>query len=368
MDITAAVVSEPGGAFKLEQLQLTEPRDDEVLVRIVGVGLCHTDLICRDQLYPVPLPAVLGHEGSGVVEAVGAAVADLTPGDHVVLSFHACGECKNCVQGLPSRCINLFESNFAGARADGTCALSRDNGAIHGHFFAQSSFATYALANRSNTIKVDQDVPLALLGPLGCGVQTGAGAVINTLKPSAGSSLAVFGCGSVGLAAVMAAALQGCGTIIAVEPHEARRTLALELGATHAIDPSEIDPVQLIQQLTDGGSDFSLECTANPKVLRQAVEALTVTGTCALIGAAPMGTEVSLDMNSIMFGRTLTGVIEGDSVPSQFIPKLVALFKQGRFPLDKLITFYPLEDIEQAVHDSEEGRVVKAVLQPGSNT
>ena len=366
MEITAAVVSQSGGAFELKQLELAPPREDEVLVRIVGVGLCHTDLICRDQLYPVPLPAVLGHEGSGVVEAVGGAVTDLVPGDHVVLSFHACGDCKNCVRGLPSRCANLFDSNFAGARADGSCALSREGGAIHGHFFAQSSFATYALASRSNTVKVDSDVPLELLGPLGCGLQTGAGAVINTLKPQAGSSLAVFGCGSVGLAAVMAAALQGCATIIAVEPHEARRALALELGATHAVNPGETDPVQAIVDLTEGGSDFSLECTANPAVLRQAVDALTVTGTCALIGAAAMGTEVSLDMNSIMFGRTVTGVIEGDSIPGQFIPKLVALYKQGRFPIDKLITFYSLEDIEQAVQDSESGRVVKAVLRPGA--
>ena len=214
-------------------------------------------------------------------------------------------------------------------------------------------------------MKVDSDVPLELLGPLGCGLQTGAGAVINTLKPQAGSSLAVFGCGSVGLAAVMAAALQGCATIIAVEPHEARRALALELGATHAVNPGETDPVQAIVDLTEGGSDFSLECTANPAVLRQAVDALTVTGTCALIGAAAMGTEVT-STDSIMFGRTLTGVIEGDSIPGQFIPKLVALYKQGRFPIDKLITFYSLEDIEQAVQDSESGRVVKAVLRPGA--
>ncbi|MGD2008523.1 MAG: NAD(P)-dependent alcohol dehydrogenase [Cellvibrionales bacterium] len=364
MEITAAVVREPGGTFKVEQLELDSPRHDEVLVRIVGVGLCHTDLICRDQLYPVPLPAVLGHEGAGVVEAVGTGVTDLEPGDHVVLSFNACGECSNCSQGRPSRCSLLFESNFAGARADGSCAHSCGDQAIHGHFFAQSSFASHALAHRRNTVKVDADVPLELLGPLGCGVQTGAGAVMNTLAPAAGSSIAVFGCGSVGLSAVMAASLVGCATIIAVEPHATRRALALELGATHTIDPEDGDVVEAIHALTPEGTDYSLECTANPRVLRQAVDALTVTGTCALIGAAPMGTEVTLDMNSIMFGRTVTGVIEGDSIPGQFIPKLVALHKQGRFPLDKLVTFYPLTAIQQAVEDSEAGRVVKAVLQP----
>ena len=364
MEITAAVVREPGGSFNVEQLELDNPRHDEVLVRIVGVGLCHTDLICRDQLYPVPLPAVLGHEGAGVVEAVGTGVTDLEPGDHVVLSFNACGECGNCSQGRPSRCSLLFESNFAGARADGSCAHSCAGEAIHGHFFAQSSFASHALAHRRNTVKVDADVPLELLGPLGCGVQTGAGAVMNTLAPAAGSSIAVFGCGSVGLSAIMAASLVGCATIIAVEPHSSRRALALELGATHTIDPEDGDVVEAIHALTTEGTDYSLECTANPRVLRQAVDALTVTGTCALIGAAPMGTEVTLDMNSIMFGRTVTGVIEGDSIPGQFIPKLVALYKQGRFPLDKLVTFYPLTAIQQAVEDSEAGRVVKAVLRP----
>ena len=187
---------------------------------------------------------------------------------------------------------------------------------------------------------------------------------MNTLAPAAGSSIAVFGCGSVVLSAIMAASLVGCATIIAVEPHPSRRALALELGATHTIDPEDGDVVEAIHAITTEGSDYSLECTANPRVLRQAVDALTVTGTCALIGAAPMGTEVTLDMNSIMFGRTVTGVIEGDSIPGQFIPKLVALYKQGRFPLDKLITFYPLAEIQQAVEDSEAGRIVKAVLQP----
>jgi aryl-alcohol dehydrogenase len=364
MEIKAAVVRQQGGAFELEKLELAAPREDEVLVRIAGVGICHTDLICRDQVYPVPLPAVFGHEGSGVVEAVGERVSSLVPGDHVVLSFNACGECDNCIASLPSRCDALFESNFSGARTDGSCALGCEHGSISGHFFGQSSFATHAIANQANTVKVSKEVPIELLGPLGCGFQTGAGAVMNALQPAAGASIAVFGCGSVGLAALMAAVAVGCSTIIAVDPNATRRELASALGATHAIDPIGSDPVEAIQAVTGKGVDYSLECAAIPGVLRQAVDALSVTGVCALIGAAPLGTEVSLDMNSIMFGRTIKGVMEGDSVPRLFIPKLVELYRQGRFPMDKLVTYYSLDEIQQAVDDSEAGRVVKAILRP----
>jgi aryl-alcohol dehydrogenase len=364
MQIKAAVVEKPGGAFGLADLDLAEHRDDEILVRIVGVGICHTDLICRDQLYPVPLPAVLGHEGAGVVESVGSQVVGMVPGDHVVLSFNACGECSNCLAATPSRCDALYDANFSGGRLDGTCAISSGGDRVSGHFFGQSSFASYAVANQANAVKIGQDLPLELMGPLGCGFQTGAGAVMNSLKPGAGDSLVVFGCGSVGLTALMAAKAVGCAPIFAVDPNPGRRELARELGATHLIDPAQSDPVEVIREAADGGSDFSLECTGMPEVLDQAVESLSVTGSCAVVGAAPMGTRVSLDMNSIMFGRTIKGVIEGDSVPKLFIPRLIDLYRQGLFPIEKLVTFYPLEDIEQAVHDAEAGNVVKAVLRP----
>lgn len=363
MEIVAAVVRQQGGRFSIEELDLEQPRADEVLVRIVGVGVCHTDLSCRDQMYPVPLPAVLGHEGAGVVEAVGSDVSKVQPGDHVVLSYRSCGSCRNCERSDPSHCLNIFESNFSGARDDGSATLSKEGDIVHGNFFGQSSFATYALANQANTVKVDRDAPLELLGPLGCGVQTGAGAVINSLQPEQGDSVAVFGCGSVGLSAIMAAQVVGCGKIIAVDLNEKRLALAQSLGATHILNPQKAEVVGSIIDIT-GGADYSLECTAVPAVFRQAVDCLCVTGVCGLVGAAPMGTEVSFDMNSIMFGRTVKGIIEGDSIPDQFIPKMVELYRQGRFPLEQLITFYPLEDIDQAVRDSESGEVVKAVLVP----
>ena len=291
--------------------------------------------------------------------------SDLTrvkPGDHVVLSFSNCQQCPSCIAGKPAYCHQLYQHNFLGTRPDGSTALSRDGKIVHGHFFAQSSFGTYALALERNTVKVREDAPLWLLGPLGCGVQTGAGAVINSLQPKAGTTLAVFGAGTVGLSAVMAARLCGCAIIVAVDPVASRRTLALELGATHVVDPTTENPVQVIQALTQGGVMYSLECTGLPAVVRQAVESLALRGICGVVGVSRLGTEMKLDMNSILFGRTVRGIIEGDSVPHQFIPDLIDLYLQGRFPFDKLITAFEFGDIQKAVDASEQGKVVKAVL------
>lgn len=362
MQIKAAVVREESGPFRIEMLSLAEPQDDEVLVKIAGVGVCHTDLVCRDQYFPVPLPCVFGHEGSGTVEKVGAAVTKVRPGDPVVLSFSSCRECANCIAGNPAYCHQLYQCNFLGTRMDGTSALSRNGEAVHGHFFSQSSFGTYAIASERNTVKVPRDAPLWLLGPLGCGVQTGAGAVINSLHPKAGSSIAIFGAGTVGLSAVMAADLCGCAQIIAVDPIEARRKLARELGATAVIDPGAENPVEKIKALTGSGCNYSLECTGLPAVVRQAVESLTLTGVCGIMGVARLGTEVKLDVNSILFGRAVRGIIEGDSIPDEFIPRLVNLYQQGRFPFDKLVTAFEFDRIQDAVTASEQGRVVKAVL------
>ncbi len=362
MQITAAVARAKSQPFSVEPLELEEPRPDEVLVRIVGTGVCHTDLIVRDQYYPTPLPAVLGHEGAGVVERVGEQVTKVQPGDHVVLTYLSCGRCPACQQGALGYCPQLFTLNFGGGRADGSRALRRDGEVINGHFFGQSSFATYALANERNVVKVRSDVPLELLGPLGCGIQTGAGAVINSLHPRAGSSIAVFGVGSVGMSAIMAARVVGCITIIAVDVKSNRLELARELGATHTVNPAEGNAVERIQQLTGGGANYTLETTALPAVFRQAVEALALRGVCGLIGAAPLGTEVTFDMNSILFGRTIRGIIEGDSVPDVFIPQLIELYVQGRFPLDKLIRFYPLQEINRAAEDSLSGVTMKPVL------
>jgi len=306
--VTAAVVCEKEQPFSLEELELEEPRIDEVQVRVTGAGVCHTDLICWDQWYPVPLPAVLGHEGSGAVEGVGEGVRKVRPGDHVVLSFNHCGRCANRLTGRPSSCVTFFERNFGGSRPDGSRALSTNGEAVHSHFFGQSSFATHALAAENSVVKVPEDAPLELLGPLGCGVQTGAGAVLNSLRPEPGSSIAVFGTGAVGMSAIMAAVVAGCTTIIGIDVKSNRLTLCeRELGATHTINSAEQDSAEEIRKITSGGVGYSLDTTGVPAVFRQAVESLRPLGTCGIVGAPPIGTEASLDMNNIMMYLDLRG-------------------------------------------------------------
>jgi len=362
MKIKAALVREKSGPFVIEDVDLDEPRDDEVLVRIAGSGLCHTDLVARDGFMPIPLPAVLGHEGSGVVERVGSRVTKVKPGDHVVMSFRSCGACASCVRGLPANCLDFFRLNFAGVRPDGTPTMQKDGKVVHAAFFSQSSFASHALATERNVVKVRNDVPLDILGPLGCGIQTGAGGVINSLQARPGSSIAIFGAGSVGLSAVMASVVCGCTTIVAADVRAGRLELAKQMGATHVVDSSQADPVEAIRGITGGGVDYSLECTGLPKVFRQSVDALGMPGVCGLIGVAPFGVEASLDMQTILNGRTIRGVVEGDSIPDIFIPQLIELYRQVRFPFDRMISFYPFDQINQAAEDSEKGKTLKAVL------
>jgi len=365
MEIKAAVLFETGGEFSIERLELSEPRDDELLVRIVGVGICHTDLVARDGHMPVPPPpSVFGHEGAGVVEKVGARVTKVKPGDHVVLTWDCCGACTSCKSGRNAYCLNFYLHNFHGARPDDSPTLRKGDQIIGGSFFSQSSFADYALARERSVVKVRDDIPLEILGPMGCGVMTGAGAVMNSLRPRPGSSIALFGVGAVGMSALLAAVVVGCTTIIGVDIHQDRLEMAKELGATHVINARESDPVEVVRDVTGGGVDFTLECVGDPRVLRQAVDALPRCGVCGLIGAVAPGTEVSLDMDLLMNGRTVTGIIQGDSTPELFVPRLIELYGQGRFPFDRMIRFYPLDEIDGAVADVEEGRVIKAVLRP----
>ncbi|MEV7379572.1 NAD(P)-dependent alcohol dehydrogenase [Streptomyces lydicus] len=363
MRVTAAVVREAGQPFIIEDLELDGPRDNEILVKIHSSGVCHTDIGVRNQWLPVPLPLVLGHEGAGVVEAVGSGVTKVAPGDKVVLTYASCRECTMCVRGEPSYCEQFVLRNVAGSRPDGTNALHGE-GDIHGFFFSQSSFATYAIAVETNVVKVAPDTDLSIVGPLGCGIQTGAGTVLNRLQPSAGSSLVVFGAGAVGLAALMAAKVAGCTKVIAVDIVDERLTKATELGATHTINASTGDVVEKIRQITGGGADFSVDTTAVTSVVKQAVGCLALKGTCAVLGFGKAGTEIQVDMlEFLMAGRTITGVTEGDARPDEFIPRLLELHRQGRFPFDQLITSYKFQDINVACDDSDSGKAIKPVLQ-----
>lgn len=363
VDIKAAVTHDQGGDFVLETVSLAEPQSGEVLVRIVATGVCHTDQVARE-VGLSPFPVVLGHEGSGVIEKVGPNVAGLEVGDHVVLSFAHCGRCVNCLTGHPTVCEVVNDLNFGGAMEDGTHRLSQGDQALS-TFFGQSSFATHSVVNERNVVKVDKDVDLTLLGPLGCGIQTGAGTVLNRLRPEFGSAIAIFGAGAVGLSAIMAAKIIGCQQIIAVDLHDNRLTLAKELGATHTLNGKTADVVEEIRAITGGGIHYAVETTGVPVVVRQSLHALRSLGTCAIVGLTG---ELTLNVHEDLMaeGKSMIGVIEGDSVPKVFIPRLVAYYKDGRFPFDKLVKFYQFNEIDQAFEDSKTGVAVKPILKVGA--
>lgn len=365
--ITAAVARGHSAPLTLETLTLDAPRAGEVLVRIVATGVCHTDLVVIDGHLPTPLPVVLGHEGAGIVEAVGEGVTKVAAGDRVVMSFNNCGHCNSCDHGHAQYCEEFFPRNFFATRPDGSVALRGPEGPVHSNFFGQSSFATHALGHEANVVRVDAtDEDLPLLGPLACGLQTGAGAVLNTLKVRKGSSFVVFGAGSVGLAAVMAAAAQGASTIVAVDLHESRLDVARELGATHTVNGASDDVLGELRAITGAGADFALDTTGAPPVMRQAVEALVPKGHAAVLGAPAPGSELSVDYSDFMsFGKTVTGVVEGDSDRDTFIPHLIGMWKAGQFPFERLVTFYAFDRINDAIADSHSGKTIKPVMTMG---
>ncbi len=354
--IRAAVLRRVGRPLAIEELEIEGPRADEVLVRLAASGICRTDIdFCEGG---APGPVVLGHEGAGVVEEVGRAVKGVRRGDHVVLSYQSCGRCAACKQGHLADCRRFWDLNFGFARADGSNALAASG--VRGHFFGQSSFASHALATERNLVKVGKNLPLERLAPLGCGMQTGAGTVINSLGVTAGQSIAVFGTGAVGLAAVMAARLVGADPIIAVDIVPKRLKLARELGATHGLDNRKADLAQRIRAIARGGVDHLLEITGDPDLHRLGIELLNPGGRMALLtGESGPG--------ELPGGRRVFGVIQGDAVPQRFIPYLIKLHRQGRFPFDRLVTFYDFDDINRAIADAKRGKTIKPVLRMGAS-
>lgn len=366
MKVKAAVVNEKGAEFEIETINLDDPKPGEVLIRVVASGICHTDVVARDQGWTCPLPAVLGHEGSGIVEKIGEGVVGLEKGDHVIMTPSHCGHCDQCRSGRPFVCERFFELNYLGKMDDGTSRHHNENGEDLTIFFGQSSFGKFTVANARYVTKVDKEVDLALLAPLGCGVETGSGAVLNRLRPEAGSSIAVFGAGSVGLSALMAATVVGCEKIIAVDVMDSRLALATDLGATHTVNAAKSNAPDEIKKILPKGLNYAVETAGAPGVLRSAVDSLGIRGTVCQIAAPPLGQQESLDVNDIMLSnKTITGVVQGDSVPSVFIPRLVELVKQGKFPLESMVEFYSLDEINQAVADGLSGKTTKAVLRMG---
>lgn len=363
MRITAAVVEETDGPFLLQVLELEEPSAGEVLVRLVGTGICHTDGLARHGDLPFPLPGVLGHEGAGVVVAVGPGVTDVSEGDGVVIGWPSCGACRNCRAGEPRYCARLGEAVAGGGRLGGGSVLSRANGApVASHFFGQSSFATHTVVSAASLVPVPEDLPLELMGPLACGISTGAGAIFNTARPQAGSSVVVFGVGTVGLAAVMAARNSAATRIIAVDRHQARLQLAKQLGATEIIDASTDDPVAAVTDICGGPVDYALECTGAIPVVRQAADCVGMLGTCMLIGGAPAGAEFTLDHISTLWGKRVVGVLGGSGRSRELIPAVMDLYRQGRFPFDRLVEYFDLGDVSAALEASNSGEIVKPIL------
>lgn len=360
MEIQAMLTTEESD-FDKQTLQLDEPKADEVMVRIVASGVCHTDATVLDGSLPVPYPAVLGHEGSGIVERVGSNVTTVEPGDHVVLGFSYCGHCDNCLEGNAGGCENMMELNFAGKNKYGVSPIHKEEQEVS-QFFGQSSFATYSTVDEKNVVKIDKEADLRLLGPLGCGLMTGSGTVLNSLAPEAGTSFVVFGTGAVGLSGMMAAKIAGCYPIIAVDIHDSRLELAKELGATHTINSKNEDPAEKIKEITGKGAHYSLETTGVPEVTLSAIRCLRVKGECATVAVGKRDLTINVTNEIMTKAVTLKGVVEGDAVPQLIIPKLVKFYQNGQFPFDKLVKFYEMDDIQQAFEDSANGSTIKPIL------
>jgi aryl-alcohol dehydrogenase len=362
MRITAAVLNSYDTPFHVEELEIGEPGTGEVRVKILAAGICHTDGLAQHADLPFPTPGVLGHEGAGVIEKIGQGVTSVKVGDAVIIGWPWCGVCEHCITGNPRYCDQLGPLLAGGGRSDGTTSLSRDGKPIHSHFFGQSSFSTFAIAHESSLVKAPGGIEVEKLGPLACGISTGAGAVFNALKPGLGSTLVVYGTGAVGLAAIMAAKNTGASKIIGVDLHDSRLKLAKKYGATHVINASKQDPVEEVKKICGRLADFALECTGNTKVVRQAIDSVGMLGTACLIGGAPAGAEFSADHLTTLWGKRIVGMLGGESTSKKLISGLLELNAQGRFPYDELLVEYPLSQINEALAASYSGEVLKPVL------
>ncbi|GAA2617321.1 NAD(P)-dependent alcohol dehydrogenase [Streptomyces axinellae] len=362
MKFGAAVLRSYESRFDVEEVTLhTGPGDGEVLVKIAGCGMCRTDLAVRRSAGRSPLPAVLGHEGAGIVEATAGPDTGLSVGDHVVLSFDSCGHCRNCVNAAPAYCDSFAALNLFGGRKEDAARLTDAAGTrLAPRWFGQSSFAEYAVVRARNAVRVDPALPVELLGPLGCGFLTGAGAVFNSFGAGPGDSVAVIGAGAVGLAAVLAATAAGA-VAVAVDRHPERLALAERFGAV-PLHAASADLPGRIQGLTDGGAQYALDTTGSAPLINDALRALRPTGHLGLV--ARLHTALPLEPGALDRGRKISHICEGDAVPGLLIPRLTRLWQAGRFPFDQLIRTYPLTRINEAERDCEAGRVVKPVLLP----
>lgn len=363
MNATAAILNRPNGPFSIESIEVAQPQAGEVRVAIKAAGICHTDLVVASGAMGLQFPAILGHEGAGIVDAVGEGVTSVRPGDKVLLTFNSCGVCKPCGRHEPAYCSNFVPLNMIAARSDGSSRVTRDGKPVSDNFFGQSSFASLAIASERNVLKVDHDADLAVLAPLGCGIQTGAGGVLRSLGAQAGEALVVLGAGAVGLSAVLGGKIAGCATIIVIEPQEGRRTLALQLGATHVLD-GQGDMASAVRGIIPEGADMVIDTSGYMPVVVQSVNMIANRGRIGLLGV-PGSLDAVLPVPVVQFitqGGTVRGIIEGDSEPAVFLPELIAHHNAGRLPIETFIKTYRLDQINEAIDDAHHGKCVKAVL------
>ena len=359
----AAVLNEISGKLTIQDIDVSEPNADEVVVEITACGICHTDLAIRDGALPVPLPVVLGHEGAGHVIAVGSAVSGVAIGDPVMLSYGSCGNCSACVSQQTPYCQDFVIKNFSASRADNTTAFSAAGKKIHSHFFGQSAFSTHAVVPIRNVVKAPTDIPLEILAPLGCGIQTGAGSVLNELNVRAGSTILVMGAGAVGTAAIMASRIAGAARIIALDIAQSRLELAQELGATDALMSDGRPISELLASINIEGVDYILDTTGVPSLVNDAVGSLNIRGVFGLAAAYPHHQMMEIDFATMMLkGQRIQGIVEGGAVPQDFLPKLIAYYRQGLFPFDRLIKQFDFEQINEAIAACESGETIKPVL------
>jgi aryl-alcohol dehydrogenase len=358
MKIKAAIVWETAKPFSIEEVDLEGPGNNEVLIRNIATGICHTDVAAQTQAIPVPLPAVLGHEGSGIVEETGKYVTGLERGDHVIVSYSFCGECPFCIAGRYTLCDQLERLNFGGRMRDGSTRLSKDGKPLS-VFFGQSSFAAYSVVNRLSVVKIDPDIDLAMAAPLGCGIQAGAGVILNCFKPGFGTSLAVFGCGAVGMSAIMAGRLAGCSRVIAVGGNAKSLELALQMGATDTVNQREVSDIPAaIRDSTKGGADFAFDSSGVTGMIKTALKSLRAGGTFCTAGGPPNHETLSF---GDLQGARIISANGGDAISRIFIPQMLDYYKMGRFPFDRMITYYDFADINKAAEESGAGKVIKAV-------
>jgi Zn-dependent alcohol dehydrogenase len=366
MLIRAAVMHAPGQPLEVRDLELAPPGRNEVRVRILASGICRSDLSYIDGKWPTPLPIVLGHEGAGRIEAVGADVDPARVGELVVLTFSpACGRCRMCLAGRSNLCLDAARGLDSGLLRDGTSRLTLDERRVH-HLAYVSSFATHAVVPAEGALTVDPGLDPVFGCLLGCGVTTGVLSVTRRAGVRPGESVAVFGCGGVGLAAILGARLVSALPIVAVDPLPFKRALAIELGATHAVDPADGDPAEQIRAITGDGVDYAFEALGRPEVAEQAFGCVRDGGTTVLIGQPPMGQKAGFDVYAAtQFEHTILGSNLGAGVPALHIPQLARLAVAGVLQPGPLVTHrFTLEEINEAVAMTASGEAGRVVVLP----